>query len=185
MDIREQIVEDQIEKLNENLDLKDVNKAFQIFGHSLFIDSSVYSYDQNNDVDGGQDKQIDNITIEQKDGEGIIFITQTKNEDSFSSNSLIQIRNGLNWIFNKKRADIDTLTNVKFRDKIKDCKDLIALVGPSNIEVRVGYLTNGLSTNISDECIQELDTIKEKFDNDTFSKFTFEMIGAIEIVYGL
>jgi hypothetical protein len=182
MDIREQIVEDQIEKLNENLDLKDVNKAFQIFGHSLFIDSSVYSYDQNNDVDGGQDKQIDNITIEQKDGEGIIFITQTKNEDSFSSNSLIQIRNGLNWIFNKKRADIDTLTNVKFRDKIKDCKDLIALVGPSNIEVRVGYLTNGLSTNISDECIQELDTIKEKFDNDTFSKFTFEMIGAIEIV---
>jgi hypothetical protein len=83
MDIREQIVEDQIEKLNENLDLKDVNKAFQIFGHSLFIDSSVYSYDQNNDVDGGQDKQIDNITIEQKDGEGIIFITQTKNEDSF------------------------------------------------------------------------------------------------------
>jgi len=182
MDIREQIVEDQIEKLNENLDLKNVNKAFQIFGHSLFIDNSVYSYDQNDDVDGGQDKQIDNITIDQKEGEGIIFITQAKNEDSFSSNSLIQIRNGLNWIFNKKRADIDTLTNVKFRDKIKDCKDLIASIGPSNIEVRVGYITNALSTNISDECIQEITSIKEQFDNDTFSNFTFEMIGAIEIV---
>jgi hypothetical protein len=182
MDIREQIVEDQIEKLNENLDLKNVNKAFQIFGHSLFIDNSVYSYDHNDDVDGGQDKQIDNITIDQKEGEGIIFITQAKNEDSFSSNSLIQIRNGLNWIFNKKRADIDTLTNVKFRDKIKDCKDLIASIGPSNIEVRVGYITNALSTNISDECIQEITSIKEQFDNDTFSNFTFEMIGAIEIV---
>jgi len=182
MNIRQQIVEDQIEQLNDNLGIGDVNKAFQIFGHSLFIDNSVHSYDSNDDVDGGQDKQIDNITIEQKDGEGTIFITQAKNEDSFSSNSLIQIRNGLNWVFNKKRADVDSLSNVKFKDKIKDCKDLIALIGPSNIEVKVGYITNGLSSNISEECIQELNTINEQFNNDTFSKFSFEMIGAIEIV---
>ncbi|NQU53660.1 MAG: AIPR family protein [Bacteroidetes bacterium] len=182
MDIREQIVDDQIEKLNINLGLNDVNKAFQIFGHSLFTDNSVYSYDPNDDVDGGQDKQIDNITIEQKDGEGIIYITQAKNEDSFSSNSLIQIRNGLNWIFNKKKADVDTLTNTNFKDKIKDCKNLVALIGPSNIEVRVAYITNALSTNVSNECAQELHTIVEQFDNDTYSKFTFEMIGAIEIV---
>lgn len=182
MDIREQIVEDQIEKLNLNLGLNDVNKAFQIFGHSLFIDNSVHSYDDNDDVDGGQDKQIDNITVEQKDGEGIIYITQAKNESSFSSNSLIQIRNGLNWVFNKKRADIDTLTNIKFRDKIKECKDLISLIGPSNIELKIAYITNALSTNISDECLQEIKSIREQFDNDTFSKFSFEMIGAIEIV---
>ena len=182
MNIRQQIVEDQAEKLNENLNLNDVNKAFQIFSHSLFTDSSVHAYDTNDDVDGGQDKQIDNISIEQKDGEGIIYITQSKNEDSFSSNSLIQIRNGLNWIFNKKRAEVETLTNVNFKDKIKECKDLIALIGPSNIEVRVGYITNGLSTNISNECQQEINSINEQFDNDTFSRFSFEMIGAIEIV---
>ena len=74
MDIRQQIVEDQVEKLNDNLGLDDVNKAFQVFSHSLFTDNSVHSYDTNDDVDGGQDKQIDNITIEQKDGEGIIII---------------------------------------------------------------------------------------------------------------
>jgi len=182
MEIRKQIVEDHIEKLNENLNLNDPNKAFQIFGHSLFIDNSVHSYDQNDDVDGGQDKQIDNITIEQKDGEGIIFISQAKNESSFSSNSIIQIRNGLNWIFNKKRVEIETLTNVKFKDKINECKELVGSIGPSNIEVRVAYITNGLTSNISDECNQELNSIKEQFDNDTFSKFTFEMIGAMEIV---
>ncbi len=182
MDIRQQIVDDQIEKLNDNLSLNDVNKAFQIFSHSLFTDSSVHSYDTNDDVDGGQDKQIDNITIEQKDGEGIIYISQSKNEDSFSSNSLIQIRNGLNWIFNKKRADINTLTNINFQDKIKECKDLIALIGPSNIDVRIAYITNGLSTNISEECVQEINSINEQYDNDTFSQFSFEMIGAIEIV---
>lgn len=182
MDIRQQIVEDQVEKLNENLGLNDVNKAFQVFCHSLFTDSSVHLYEINDDVDGGQDKQIDNITIEQKDGEGIIYITQSKNEDSFSSNSLIQIRNGLNWIFNKKSALVETLTNVNFKDKIKECKDLIALIGPSNIEVKVGYITNGLSTNISEECQQEVISINEQFNNDTFSQFSFEMIGAIEIV---
>lgn len=182
MEIRQQIVEDQIEKLNDNLAINDVNKAFQIFGHSLYTDRSVYTYDPNDDVDGGQDKQIDNITIEEKDGEGIIYITQAKNEDSFSSNSLIQIRNGLNWVFNKRKADVETLNNKRFKDKIKECKDLIALIGPSNIEVRVAYITNGLSTNISDECEQELKTINDQFDNDTYSKFTFDLVGAIEIV---
>lgn len=182
MEIRQQIVEDQIEKLNENLSLDNISKAFQIFGHSLFTDNSTSVYDVNDDVDGGQDKQIDNITIDEKDGEGIIYLTQTKNEDSFSSNSLIQIRNGLNWVFNKRKVDIDTLTNISFKDKISACKNLIASIGPSNIEVRVAYITNGLSDNISDECVQELKTINEQFDNDTFSKFTFEMIGAIEIV---
>lgn len=182
MEIRQQIVEDQIENLNDNLELDNKNKAFQIFSHSLFTDISVHSYDPNDDVDGGQDKQIDNITIETRDGEGTIYITQSKNEESFSSNSIIQIRNGLNWIFKKKKADIETLANTKFKDKIGECKDLVSLVGPSNIDVRVAYITNGLSDNISDECIQEKKTILDEFDNDTYTSFTFELIGAIEIV---
>lgn len=182
MEIRQQIVEDQIEKLNENLALEDPNKAFQIFAHSLFTDRSVHSYDPNDDVDGGQDKQIDNITIDEKDGEGVIYITQAKNEESFSSNSLIQIRNGLNWVFNKRKSDIATLNNKKFKDKINACKDLVALIGPSNIEVQVAYITNGLSDNISDECYQEIKTIEDQFNNDTYSNFSFEMVGAIEII---
>lgn len=182
MEIRQQLVEDQIEKLNENIELDNLDKAFQIFAHCLFTDISVHSYDPNDDVDGGQDKQIDNIAIDTRDGEGTIYITQSKNEESFSSNSIIQIKNGLNWIFRKKKADIETISNTKFKDKIKECKDLISLVGPSNIDVRVAYITNGLSDNISEECEQEKKTILDEFDNDTFSSFSFELIGAIEIV---
>lgn len=182
MDIRQQIVQDQIEKLNETFGLENEDKAFQIFAHCLFTDTSVHSFDPNDDVDGGQDKQIDNITIDNKDGEGTIYISQVKNENSFSSNSLIQIRNGLNWIFNRKRTDVLTLSNLKFKDKILECKDLINLVGPSNVNVEVAYITNGLSTNLSDEFNQELRVIFEQFDNDTFSSFSFESIGAIEIV---
>ena len=182
MDIRQQLVEDQIEKLNEDLGLEYSDKAFQIFAHCLFTDTSVNSYDPNDDVDGGQDKQIDNITIDTRDGEGTIYITQSKNEKSFSSNSIIQIKNGLYWIFRKKKADIETISNTKFKDKIKECKGLISSVGPSNIDVRVAYITNGSSDNISEECEQEKKTILDEFDNDTFSSFTFDLIGAIEIV---
>lgn len=182
MDIRQQIVQDQIEKLNETFGLNNEDKSFQIFAHSLFTDNSVFSFDPNDDVDGGQDKQIDNITIDTKDGEGTIYISQIKNENSFSSNSLIQIRNGLNWIFNRKKADVQTLSNLKFKDKILECKDLINLVGPSNITIEVAYIANGLTTNLSAEYEQELKAIYEQFDNDTYSSFSFETIGAIEIV---
>lgn len=182
MDIRQQIVDDQAERVNQHLNLDDLDKAFQIFAHTLFCDQSIHSFDNNDDVDGGQDKQIDCITVEENQGEGIIYITQSKNESSFSSNTIIKIRNGLSWVFKKRRADIDSLANIKFKDKIKECRDLISLIGPSNIEVKVGYICNGLTTDISEECEQEIKTILEEFDNDTFSSFTFESIGAIEIV---
>lgn len=182
MEIRQQIVEGQIEKVNDHLGLNDPDKAFQIFGHTLFCDQSLHSFDSNDDVDGGQDKQIDCITIEENQGEGVIYITQIKNEESFSSNTIIKIRNGLHWVFKKKRADIDSLANIKFKDKINECKSLISLIGPSNIEVKVGYICNGMTDSLSDECNQEIKTILDEFDNDVFSSFSFETIGAIEIV---
>jgi len=58
MDIRQQIVEDQIEKVNDQLKLNKKDYAFQIFGHSLFSNSSIHSFNPNDDVDGGQDKQL-------------------------------------------------------------------------------------------------------------------------------
>jgi hypothetical protein len=126
--------------------------------------------------------KINAITIEDKGGEGLIFISQVKKEYSFSSNEIIKIKNGLNWIFNKKKKEIQTLTNVKFKDKIQDVRNLIANLGPSNTRVKVAYITNGISTEISDECIQEKKTVLEEYDNDTFDSFTFELISSDDIV---
>ncbi len=39
-----------------------------------------------------------------------------------------------------------------------------------------------MSTNISEECEQEKKSILDEFDNDSFSSFSFELIGAIEII---
>jgi hypothetical protein len=182
MNVRQQIVESNIESTMRHLGITNENDAFLIFGHSLFTDKSIHSFDEDDNVDGGQDKQIDAITIEDKGGEGIIYISQVKNENTFSSNKIIKIKNGLNWIFNKRRKEIQTLTNVKFKDKIQEVRALQANYGPSNIQIKVAYITNGISSEISDECIQERKSILEEYGNNTFDSFTFELIGSDDIV---
>jgi hypothetical protein len=182
MNLRQQIVDSNIGSTKTKLKETDDGEAFLIFSHSLFTDKSIYSFDENDNVDGGQDKQIDAITIEEKGGEGFVYISQVKNQGSFSSNDIIKIRNGLNWIFNKRRSEFKTLSNVKFKDRIKDFRDLQANLGPSNINVKVAYITNGMTAEISDECEQEKKTILEEYDNDTFDSFSFGLIGADEIV---
>ncbi|HAL81842.1 MAG TPA: hypothetical protein DCO83_06085 [Mucilaginibacter sp.] len=104
MNLRQQIIQDHIDKTAIKLGVSS-DKAFQIFGHSIFVDKSIHSFNSNDDVDGGQDKQIDTITIEDANDEATVYITQVKNEDSFSSNRIIHIRNGLQWLFEKSSKE--------------------------------------------------------------------------------
>jgi hypothetical protein len=72
MTLRQQIVQDHIEKTATKLGLT-ADQAFLIFAHSIFIDRSLHSFDQNDNVDGGQDKLIDVITIEDDTNEATIY----------------------------------------------------------------------------------------------------------------
>jgi hypothetical protein len=181
MNLRQQIITDHIEKTATKLTLLN-DKAFQIFAHSIFTDGSIHSFNPNDDVDGGQDKQMDSITIEDNSDEATVYITQVKNEDSFSSNRIIQMGNGLKWLFEKPSTDIDKLPNVKFKDKIREYRSVQLNIGPANINIKVAYITNGLTSDLSDECKQEIKTIIDRYDNDTFASFTFETLGANELV---
>lgn len=181
MTLRQQIIQDHIEKTAEKFNIPQ-DQAFLIFAHSLFTDKSSHSFDPNDNVDGGQDKQIDVITIQEGSDEATVYITQIKNRDGFSSNCIVQIRNGLEWIFEKKQVDINTLPNIKFKDRIKDYRTIQSNLGPSNIYVKVAYITKGLTSELSDEARQEMKTILDKYDNGTFASFTFETIGADELV---
>lgn len=184
MNIRQQITQSNIEKI-ANAQSIDENKAFLKFIYSLYTDKSVYSLDSNEDiVDGGEDKQIDVISIEENDDEATVYILQVKNTESFSSNIIIQIRNGLNWIFNKSRKDIDSLSNIAFKDRILAYRSLLTSLGPANIHIKVLYATNTniLENPISSECLQEKKTTEDQYDNDTFASFTFELWSSDEIV---
>src|SRR5260221_3056784 len=135
MQLRQQIIEDRIEILAKSQSISP-DYAFLLFAHSLVTNQSLHAFVQTDLVDGGSDKQIDAITIEHLDEkETVIYILQAKNTTSFSSNNLIQMHNGLYWIFNAKRAEVDKLPNVKFRDKILEVRSERNSLGPSNIHV--------------------------------------------------
>lgn len=181
MNLRQQIVHSNIEQTAKHLNLSN-DSAFVRLAHSLITDQSIHSFEESDLVDGGQDKQIDVITIVDENDEAVIYILQVKNTQSFESNVLIQMRNGLQWIFNKPRSDVETLNNKNFKDQIFAYRALQSSIGPSNIHVRVAYITNAPGTLVSDECDQEKKTIDDEYDRDVFASFKFEYWSANEVV---
>ena len=181
MYLRQQLIQERIEKTAKDLGVSE-DLAFLRFAHSIITGCSIHAFNQSDLIEGAQEKQIDAITIEQDEDEAIIYIIQTKNTTSFSSNALILLRNGLDWVFNKSIADVNQLSNKKFRDKILEYRDLQAELGPSNMQVIVAFVTNGLTNALSDEFNQETKTIQDKYDNNTFSKFDVLICGADELI---
>jgi hypothetical protein len=181
MNLRQQIVQSNIESVSNKLKVSS-DEAFLRFGHSLLTDESVHSFDNDDLVDGGQDKQIDVISIYEEGDEAYVYIIQSKYTKSFESNIIIQMKNGLNWVFNKNRNDIKGLDNKKFKDRILKYREVQNSIGPSNLHVKVYYITNAAGTDVSKECLQEIETIEHEYDNDVFSSFNFELISSNEIV---
>ena len=92
------------------------------------------------------------------------------------------MKNGLQWIFTKPRTDINSLSNINFKDQILNYRALQSSIGPSNIHVRVLYITNAPGTAVSSECEQEKKAILDEYDNDVFASFKFDLWSADEIV---
>jgi hypothetical protein len=181
MSLRQSLIEERVAQVQSEMSLPP-DEAFERFSHATYTGISLHAFDPADLVDGSQDKQIDLITIVEDDGEADIFILSTKFTEGFSSNALIQVRNGLNWIFNKPRADIASISNVPFKDKILEIRSLLGGLGYSNARIRCAFITNGITDNISNEYRTEEQTILQEYDNGTFQSFKFESIGADELI---
>ncbi len=181
MTLRQQLVADRVANLVASIGIPQ-DQAFERFVHSLVTGQSVHSLDPADWVDGSQDKQIDLISIEEEDDEAEIFIISAKFTDGFSSNAIILMRNGLGWMLNRLRTEVATISNEAFRDKILDVRSVLSGIGPSNIRVRCYFATNGLTSALSVEYQQEVRGILAEYDNGTFAEFTFESLGADELV---
>jgi hypothetical protein len=149
--LRQQIIHDRIEDTARILGITDKDQAFLRLAHSIIVGQSLHAFAQKDLVEGGQDKQIDAVTIEDEPEEATVYIIQSKNTETFSSNALIQMRNGLNWLFKKPQSDLQTLSNKKFRDKIFEYRSTQRSLGPANIRIVVAFVTNGPTAEISDE----------------------------------
>ena len=182
MTLRQQIVKDRVDQLAATLNV-DHDIAFLRFAHTLVTSQSVYSFDETELVDGGQDKQIDLISIyEEEDGSADIYILQGKNTHSFSSNSLIGMKNGLHWLFQTPREELEMLGNTALRDKISEFRAVQSTHGPSNIRLFVRFIANGHTAGLSDEYQQEATKLVSEYDNETYDRFDFQTIGSDELV---
>ncbi|QVL34594.1 AIPR family protein [Telmatocola sphagniphila] len=180
MNLRQQIIADRTDALAASLGITS-DEAFMRIAWSLVTGKSIHSFDPVDIVDGGQDKQIDIFTIEQQSDSADVYIVQSKNSESFSSNVLVQIGNGLKWVFQRPRKDVDKLPNASLRDKIIEYRALQSSIGPSNIRVHVSFVTIGETVALSEEFFQELNGLRSEYSNDTFEEFDIEPIGADEL----
>lgn len=183
MSIRQALVDDNIETVKLKLNLPQADEAFLRLSVSMLTNESIFDFNKQDIVDGGHDKQIDSISIDEDGGHAIITIIQSKNTQSFESDVIVKMKNGLNWIFATKRSDYQKLKNQAFIDRINDVRDIQRRLGPSNLSIRVYYVTNAEERDsISDECIDEISQIKSAYDNDTYCEFIFELISANELI---
>lgn len=180
MNLRQQIIANRVDELASTLGISDAD-AFMRLAFSLVTGKSVHDFDPSDIVDGGQDKQMDVFAIEEQGDSADVYIVQTKYTDSFSSNALIQLGNGLRWVFQRPRRDLDSLTNTALRDKILEYRALQSNLGPSNIRVYVSFVTNGDASKVSAEFLQELKGIRDTYGSDTFEAFTIAPFGFDEL----
>ena len=112
----------------------------------------------------------------------LIYITQITTSDTFSSNKLIRLGNGLKWMFEISLKDLKKIENEKLIDKIKQFRDIQSEYGPSNLRISVNFITLGTTKKISKEFKQELAKIKDEYDNGTYQSFSIEALGCDELV---
>jgi hypothetical protein len=180
MSLRQQIVEDEVDRVASLLELPE-DLAFLRFAHHLLTGRSLHAFDDDDLVDGGQDKQIDAITIDSDDSAADVWIIQAKASPSFSSNVLVQMANGLKWLMQAPRKDLDTLDNKAFRDKILEFRSVRSDLGPSNLRLHVAFVTLGSTKDLSKEFEQELGTIRGAYSDDVFESFDIRAYGHDEL----
>ena len=158
--------------------------GFMLLGAALLLGCPVDELNPEDIVDGGEDKQIDFIHIEddQQKGHADILIAQTKCTKGFSSNTAIQMKNGLDWIFERPKSDVLSIGNEIFKQKILEIRELRRDYGASNINVSVFHITNGDKSTLSKEYLDEANILKTKYQNLDFGEFRFDQLGAHELV---
>jgi len=181
--IRQTWIEEEVEALSSEMEIIE-DEAFMLLSGSILLNCPADEIIAEDIVDGGQDKQIDFIHVEddQEKGHAEITIVQCKNSNGFSSNIAIQIRNGLDWIFEVPKKEVENIANNGFKQKILEIRELRRTYGPANIDVSVFHITNGDKSQLSDEYLGEAQILKQKYESLGFGAFRFDQLGAHELV---
>ncbi len=183
MPLRKSIINDRLEEcIQSSGDEPDL--AFTKLVHSI-IQLCDYDDLQPEDlVDGGEDKQMDVLSLDEDSVAGLadVLVLQTKNTDSFSSTALTLLGNGLSWVFEKGKAQYQNLRNIPLVRKIDVVREFRNRSGPSNLRVRVFFVTKGDAQNLPKEFSDEMQEIQAKYEAGGFNFFKISALGASELV---
>lgn len=183
MPLRQSIISDRIEELaRDSGDEPDI--AFTKFAFSALNACDYDDLQPEDIVDGGQDKQIDVISIDEdaQSESADILIIQAKNSTGFSSNALTLLANGLSWVFEKPKVQYRQLENVPFVRKIDEIRDIRNRLGPSNMRIRIIFVTKGVTDSLSREFQSELYELRAKYTDGVFEECSVDPIGTTELV---
>jgi len=182
--MRQTWIAEQVESIKNLFNYETLGEAFQALVISILFNFDYESIQPEEIVDGGQDKQIDIIRIDDDDEQGYahIHLVQAKNTKGFSSNVLIEMRNGLSWVFERPKSEYQSLENAAFVNKIDEIRDLRLRYGAANISVSVYFVTVGDTQALSNEFLQEKKILLDTYSNVGFSEFNFRELGAFEVI---
>src|SRR5260221_10195556 len=93
--LRGQMIENRIRNIASELNITDA-QAFMRLAYALLFNTQYDDPDYDTDlVDGGGDKQIDIIRIEETQDQATIHLVQVKNSGTYSGTVVVQMRDGL------------------------------------------------------------------------------------------
>ncbi len=178
---KKQIIDDQISEIEKSMKItKDV--AFLRYVYSVLFNTEFNDTDFEADlVDGSDDRQFDIIHIEANDRQATVHLVQVKSS-SFRSTIIVQMRDGLDWIFKHPEEKYKTLTNEDLVLKIGDIRDLIERAfGKKNLNIKVYYVANSIEEP-SAYYEKEVADTRSKFKNEEFQEFEFYTLGPNELI---
>ncbi|WP_163853501.1 AIPR family protein [Paenibacillus elgii] len=183
---KQKLVDSKIRRFMDKNNIEKEDTAFLYFVYCVFNDCEYDDIDFTDIVEGSEDKQIDIISVEQDDVDAIhISLIQVKNEKGFSPNTIIGIRNGIDWILNRSDSEVSGLGNFALRSKIEMIRELLQEknLGLKQSSINVYYVTRGSKNDISEnnEVIAEKSRLEKELLVHGFGESSFTLVGLDDI----
>lgn len=178
--VRKVFLDERIDRIAKSQEI-DKPTAFLNYIYSVLFNRDIDDIDYEDIIEGSQEKQIDIIHISEENESSVtIDIIQCKYENGFSSNALVNLKNGINWVLKSPEESYSKIKNYSLVAKIKEIRDILQKYYQSNIIINLYFITAGDKNSISEEFNQELKDLK-KWEMD-FREFNVHIWGADELV---
>lgn len=143
----------------------------------LFSELDPMNIDEEMITDWWEDKQIDCVYLVPERNEINLIQVKKSNSTKFSSNTVINIFNWVNWFLNQSDEAIMWLNNINFREKIMEARNLEGLSWDVSMKINVYYCNLADSNTLNKETIDEISKWYSQY-KSIWPNFDFEIIWA-------